>query len=117
MKPEDLRIGNYVFDELGISVIVSSIASFPEFEIYNEMGDYVNDPTPIPLTEGRLLKLGAKKENGIIIHDRFRLKYFKMYDYWYVTDLDKAYITKVEFVHEWQNVFAVLNGTELTIKK
>lgn len=74
---------------------------------------------PIPLTEEWLVKLGSKIlpiSNGIL-YDRFRLIWKDEYNYWYVLDrFTSSYITKVEFVHEWQNVVFVLNGKELEVK-
>ena len=69
------------------------------------------------MTEEWLLKLGAEENEGCFIHDRFKLQFHDTYKFWYVFDVTlMAYITKVEFVHEWQNVYFALNGEELTVK-
>ena len=81
---------------------------------------YLKDVSPIPLTEEILLKCGGKiadSEKRQIELDRFLLRWLEAYKYWYVTDIETgAYITKIEFLHEWQNTFFVLNGQELAIE-
>jgi hypothetical protein len=75
---------------------------------------------PIPLTEEWLLKLGAKEVRigtNLFEYDRFYLRWHPQYKYWYVTEVqNNAYITKVEYVHEWQNAVFALNGQELEVK-
>ena len=61
------------------------------------------------------LVLIKKKKNRIII-DRFELIWTDTYKFWTVNEIrnnKSAYITKIEFVHEWQNLFRVLNNEEL----
>jgi len=71
---------------------------------------------PIPLSEEWLTNLGAKKYKKFIIHDRFVLQWINGHNYWYVTDANfQSYITKIEFVHEWQNLFFELTKKELTL--
>jgi len=85
-------------------------------------GHIFNDCEPILLTEEWLDKfshcaLTEKTKKGLIVVDRFKLIWKPEYNYWYVLDfMNDTYITKVEFVHEWQNVYFSLNGKELTIK-
>ena len=69
------------------------------------------------LTEEWLLKFRANKVLNVFCYDRFRLAYKKEYKYWYVQDINTlTYLTKVEFVHEWQNFVFVMNGQELELK-
>jgi len=72
---------------------------------------------PIPITEDWLLKLGATEEMlGHFLLDRFQLIWKESYNYWYVIDRYNAcYYSKVEFVHEWQNLYFALNGSDLTL--
>lgn len=75
---------------------------------------------PIALTGEWLLKFGAKKPRNYGIKlDRFRFIWKKEYQYWYVIGNDSAcsYMTKIEFVHELQNFFQIMNGQELTLNK
>lgn len=78
----------------------------------------VEETAPIPLTADWLERCGCKKlRDGMYRFDRFDLRWVERYKFWNVTEIVcQAYITKVEFVHEWQNVVAVLNGYELKFK-
>ena len=125
MKANELRIGNYhyyhIFDKFNDPQEWDDICQIDaEDLIYlsKQQGERDPDYRPIPITEEWLLKLGAEENEGCFIHDRFTLQHHDVYKFWYVFDVTlMAYITKVEFVHEWQNVYFVLNGQELTFKK
>lgn len=72
----------------------------------------------IPLTEEWLIKFGAKKFDSDFIIDRFRLLHKSAYGYYYVIDKQtNVYFSKVEFVHEWQNLFFAMNGMELILNE
>jgi len=119
MDVKDLRIGSVIFAE-GRPVIVDFIT--PVSVGYGN-GNFAPISSllaffqPITLTEEILLKCGSKElKKGFHRFDRFNLKWMEAYKYWYVTDIvTTSYITKVEFLHEWQNVVFVLNGEELTV--
>lgn len=69
---------------------------------------------PIQLTKEWLVSLGAEKvSDNVFFFDRFKLRYLPEYEHWRVTS-NGYYITKVEYVHELQNVVFVLNGEELS---
>jgi hypothetical protein len=83
-------------------------------------GFEIKNINPIPLTEEWLVKTGAKKFNTTpsYISSRFKLIWKEGYKYWYVVDrIDSTYLTKIEFVHEWQNFCFILDGQELEIKE
>jgi len=108
MNANELRIGDYVKFPTG---------SFYKVDMLYDDFSSLLYWMPIPLTEELLLKFGATNLKDKIVFDRFMLTYFESYKYWYVTDLKtNCYLTKVEFVHEWQNFVFVMNGTELTLK-
>jgi len=72
----------------------------------------------VSLTPHWLLKFNAclNGNNMDFFYERFRLIWKEAYKYWYVIDRDTcAYLTKVEFVHEWQNFIFVMDGKELQI--
>ena len=47
----------------------------------------------------------------------FMLIWKDAYKFWYVIDKQSlCYVTKIEFVHEWQNFVFVMKGKELKIK-
>jgi hypothetical protein len=80
---------------------------------------------PIPLSEEWLLKLHNEEEvekskrfpNEIYIGDRFLFIWKEAYKYWYViTQKHHEYLTKIEFVHEYQNFIYTLTGNELEVK-
>lgn len=68
----------------------------------------------VPLTEEWLVKSKAEKIANTYHLDRFKLIWKPEYKFWYVLDLDSlTYLTKIEFVHEWQNFYFVMQGEEL----
>lgn len=109
MKAKELRIGNHVD-------LYGSIAQITRFD-FNEIppkGIAVDKGKPIPLTEEWLIKSKAKKVANTYHSDRFLLIWKPEYKYWYVLDLDSlTYLTKIEFVHEWQNFYFIMQGVEL----
>lgn len=123
MKAQELRIGNIV------ELLIAGGGKFPneirpikasEFLALSEHPDWA---APVPLTEEWLLRLHPNKDkieiskrfpNEIIIYDRFKFIWKENYKYWYVISSDhKEYLTKIEFVHEYQNFIFALTGTEL----
>lgn len=110
LKANELRIGNF-YDHNGF---VNEATPNTIEEVWIAERSWVK---PIPLTKEWLLKFDAIKIGDEFIFDRFRLKYRPDYKFYYVTCREtNAYITKVEFVHEWQNVVFALNNQELTLK-
>lgn len=80
----------------------------------------------IPITKEILLKFGGdlieegfdSDEGGkvcVVNFDRFRLRYAANKGYWAVvrSDWQEEYISRVSYVHEWQNLFYALNREEL----
>lgn len=124
MKENELRIGNYIQTANNIIGKVLSIGSEEqEFEqVYCECDEsfewfFKYNYFGIPLTDEWLLKFDAIKIGDEFIFDRFRIKYRHDYKFYYVLCKEtNAYITKVEFVHEWQNVVFALNNQELILK-
>jgi len=135
MKANELRIGNLITFKGKVRIVdgVSLCGShlMPRVPLVNLHYMYqekellnINKLEPIPLTEEWLLKLRSREslpvnyKNIYIMLDRFLLTYQASYGFWYVYDFsceEMLYITKVEFVHEWQNVYFALNGEELTL--
>ena len=138
MKSTELRVGNlidghYDYDDgeplwIQCKVLALDSVGLTEHEIWVE-GDGFNetyyDFKGIPLTEEWLLKFHNKEEieksvifpNEITIYDRFLFIWKENYKYWYVvTAYRKEYLTKIEFVHEYQNFMFALCGENLTIK-
>jgi hypothetical protein len=120
MKANKLRIGNWV-NQVGFAVQDGYPKDHKKLHQIKEGKeiDFSSFMEPIKLTDDWLLKFGAKKHDVLTFyHDRFRLDWKEAYGYWYVMDLETlTYMTKVEFVHEYQNFFHVMNGQELTINE
>lgn len=114
LQAKDLRIGNLVYYVKDIVRIdVSDLAVFKLYEKNGEETYY----RPIPLTEEWLLKSDCEKNDEGFICDRFILTWNAVYKFWYVReDQLGAYLTKLEYVHEWQNFYFILQGEELTLK-
>lgn len=112
MKPIELRKGNIVYQdgEMINGVTINTIHRFDMGEIQLE---------PVVLDDFLLERLGAEKTNNLLFHyERFRLNWQEKYKYWYVTDKDSmTYITKIEFVHEWQNFLLFVNGQDVKLKQ
>lgn len=108
IKPEDVRLGNYILDDKEIVKVSKSLMTY----ILEENHPFYS----IELTEELLLRVGAEDQDGYFQHDRFELRYRKEYKFWYVLDLESAtYLTKVEYLHEYQNFYKAMNGKELTL--
>lgn len=121
MKATELRIGNYVYAFDNVPRIIFAIdISFNFVKLGAENFD-LSIINPIQLTPEFLLKLKSKKfipfiNNGNIFLDIFKLTYVRKLDCWYVNDFrTMKYITKVKYIHEWQNVVHSLTGEELTL--
>lgn len=122
MKANELRIGNNVLwndTVVRVDEIVDNGESYEVFFLKDLGGNFesIEDIEPILLTEEWLLKSGCEKKEDYFILERFRLRHLRPYKYFYVTDVDSSvYFTKLEFVHEWQNFYYILQGEELILK-
>jgi hypothetical protein len=120
MKANELKIGNYVFT--GNPDHMIRFASF--FGLCN-IETHTDSFKPIPLTKDLILKFHSNDEietsvrfpNEITIYDRFLFIWKEECEFWYVVTADhKEYLTKIEFVHEYQNFIFALTGQELELK-
>ena len=134
MKASELRIGNYLFADVGLP-------SYQAHALYKgDMIDLLHGKLegkifPIPLTEEWLLRLGfllvhEKNKHYCIsdpngYKDTHRINIFPtVNDKWHMAFSDtlggyKDYIvtTKIQYVHQLQNLYFALTGEELTISK
>jgi len=124
-KKNELRVGNYFCDESEDHSIVQVTEIRNSFIIVfwaEDLKLYPSTVYKIPLTEEMLYRLAGDgcnieqiSEDDFVV-DRFKLIWKEGYNYWYVVDdMTDAYITKVEWVHEFQNMYYALNGKELTV--
>jgi len=122
MEATDLRILNYVKSPYGLSIVYGINKECIQITLPNNdtVFDFNDDEIqPIELTEELLLKCGANKSIAVeesFLYSRFRLFWKSSYNYWYVVDsVTNTYMTKIEFLHEWQNFIQVMDENELQI--
>ena len=125
MKAQDLRIGNIIALPL-LGLYDGVIKDKEHVQSKRFVGgtsqhffENIEKYASIPLTEEWIKKAGARKTHdllGTYELDRFELYPFYLHDFYKIIDKEtKAYITKVSFVHELQNVYFALNGEELPL--
>jgi len=110
MKANELRVGNWVKESDRL------------VHIHDGFGiDHAHNFDPIPLTEEWLVKLGFKKINDNLFrlgHLQYRTGMLKKgstgYNSCFMFGVKK--ITHIRRVHQLQNLYFALTGTELTIK-
>ena len=126
MKASELMIGNYVYDEDGSVERVATISA--NVVLHNEdLFSYIDTLKPIPLTKEWLEKFGFKKEHSFSRNTLIIQPYFYMlcvdveqdnnitvsvYD---EEDSGCIYFS-CDYVHELQNLYRLLTGTELKTK-
>lgn len=135
---KEYRIGNLIFDEdcEPYHFEIEEIRKYVGHELwayYRNGSIKTKDPTPIPLTEEWLLKMGFKKEpmeyskNIDLFGGGKKLSFSG--DYLYLVDSEKKNtiptdvitvwnkdVMKQFYVHQLQNLYFSLTGEELTIK-
>ncbi len=111
MKATELRFGNRILlDGKEVVIDITQMCNF-YFWAKNEQDYYPKRWGPIPLTDEWLEALGAERDHDFYVYDRFKLLWKKSYNYWYVMDRESlTYLTKIEFVHEWQNFVFAMNS-------
>ena len=139
MKPQELRIGNLVTDNFGISVYtVDSINSKGINLFVEDDGNWselaktwvgaeysFDDIKPISLSEEWLLKLGFVKNNGkhgeYYSHNVFiRFVIWVDHEGLFVCGRDEVKgctaVVESKYVHQLQNLYYALTGEELEVK-
>lgn len=122
MKPNELRIGNKVMQDKEICDVVSISGikySFnqQDVDLYyygnNKLEKHVvSSLKPIPLTEEWFLKFGFNEGYSGYYHIGYFIISVKGQVYFGETE---AYIAKIHFVHQLQNLYFALTGEELQI--
>ena len=109
MKPTDLRIGNYVFDNLGGILKIKGI---------NTNSD-LSHLKPILITEDWLIKLGFEKQMAwtfsLHISGNNYLIYYLGEKGWSIGNKDYSDFN-CHYVHQMQNLYFALTNKELTYK-
>lgn len=126
MRPEELRIGNWVFEDYSGEMIVSSVHRMDCNDTYDyylqkaeglPIGCY-SDIKPILITEEWLERLGFENKNGYWVEDDHlvMLAYFDDEDLYLTTSNDDKISSSLLFVHQLQNLYYSLTGEELKLK-
>jgi len=79
---------------------------------------YVDDFEPIPLTEDWLVRLGFEKPAHSWNGDKFHLSEWDSYPLNWCVAMNKngaVLVEKLKYVHQLQNLYFALTGTELTL--
>lgn len=130
MRPQELKLGNIV-SYLGKETIIESISGLEECYAATKLSGImpINVFERILLTEDYLLRFGFSdkdykksyigkdfKSGGMIL-DFVLSKPFSKGDWnnTYTFDLENNRFCKVEYIHDLQNLFYQLTGTELTL--
>jgi hypothetical protein len=111
MKPEEIRIGNWVSDRGGEFKL-------SDHEVFNDSFD-PEVLAGIPITEEWLERLGLNKigTEYKANNSKFSLRAWFNINNKPVITLDYAGIGHIEYVHQLQNLYFSLTGQELTIKE
>ena len=128
IKPQELRIGNYVFDIDGDVLQVGEILDIGVKFKGTSLSSRYEKINPIPLTEEILLKFGFEKREHKSFFKGKELIYFTftsnkygfliwntIQNQWWV--LGKISISQPIYVHQLQNLYFALTGEELIFKK
>lgn len=112
MKSNELRLGNKVFKHSVYYTI--RWYDFEDSEIDTDMGIYFN---PIELTPEILEKAGFKKEFEYWVMGEFNIRQFR--DEFFAIALwsptESETMTKILSLHQLQNLYFALTGSELDI--
>jgi hypothetical protein len=129
MEANELRIGNY-FTEFKEVKQVSGIESFPTVVVWDYTGCECLLFEPIPLTEEWLVKFGFEKDSTRTFSHRFTIECQKSMlvlrpscfgGYYFGiassdsmgTDVELDDVLSYKYVHQLQNLYHSLTGTEL----
>ena len=111
MEANELRIGNYVCDDIKDHKTFINAKDIYEIALNNNKHSY------IPLTEEWLVKFGFEIE-WIISHKEEYFNLFQKGDvYFYSADAHHHTSEEIKYVHQLQNLYFALTGKELTYGK
>ena len=116
MKANELRIGNYVIEDY------MSYNGIKQKEVEVSFKNLVSHDSlkPIPLTEEWLVKFGFDVENkkgnnnDFNVYRKGEFTFNTNHGWWFSHNILKL---QPQFVHQLQNLYFALIGTELTLNK
>jgi hypothetical protein len=112
IQPQELRIGNYVFDIDGDVFQVGEILDIGVKFKKTSLSSRYEKIYPILLTEEILLKCGFLKDDNFYHLNNIWISNF--YENYF--SLDGFDETKIKHIHQLQNLYFDLTGEELTFK-
>ena len=112
IQPQELRIGNFVFDSHQNTEKVFELSIFGDLHRVNELSPEAFNP--IPLTEEILLKFGYIG-NEPVFSEKSTIFTLRIHKIWkpFKIFLDEYYRFEIKYVHQLQNLFFSLCGEEL----
>lgn len=122
MKVNELRIGNYIWEDYGGVDQISSIMNDGEIRCirpgFKTEGQYnIKYVIPIPLTEEWLIKFGFEQSEGWDDFEYFKLNGIEFTDVspngYELCEMEQCCIKEV---HQLQNLYFALTGEELKTK-
>ena len=124
MKANELRIGNWYKSVKWNRSVQCELSDL--YDLCAKSDGSYNDPPinemfePIPLTEEWLLKFGFEGNSIFGANIKYKIGYFEV---WYFGEPDRYMLENlknmrvyIEYVHQLQNLYFALTGTELLIK-
>ena len=116
MELNELRIGNWIIDEIGRNVKVESISEWG----INLVPGFGWDISwrPVQLTEEWLLKFGFFKYNNAYVLEKpnENIMNFKFSIWSDFTYNSSEFPVELKYVHQLQNLYFALTGTHLKLK-
>lgn len=129
IKSEELMIGNYIesYGEISEITLIGTEGVSAKYDVENgKCTVRFSNPNllPIPLTEEWLIKFGFDKSFDssfyiLILPHKYKVYIsisFEMYSY-QVCQSGNGFSVDIKHVHQLQNLYYVLTGEQLTIKK
>lgn len=124
MEAKNLRIGNIVRSKINGISKVEQIGSSINSEYVGgrslEGNYWESSYLPVEITEQWLLRFSYKKDGPefkINDNDRFSIYKPNGYDHFVFCDGLSVLTEKIKYVHQLQNLFFALTGTELEMKE
>lgn len=136
MEAEELRVGNYIFDDNYVVSNIKGIESSNSAKRWSEKyslriyiyprdskddARYILDLVlcrPIPLTEEWLLKFGFERKpwglvkGGLLFRDNIKNPCKEL-----TLEVGNGFRVTLQYVHQLQNLYFALTGEELTVKE
>jgi len=116
MKIEELRIGNYVKHNSDWCYRGEDVYKFQwdtiDWFALGECTLFMENIEPIPLSEEWLLDFGFKKNKSIWTLNEIEISSWFTFRF----SLDPLKVQEIDFVHQLQNLYYALTGTDLIMK-